>query len=49
LSAVVPPGVTVAEESARLVWACDRLFNGNKRVVRSIQLLQSVIVFIKGS
>src|ERR1017187_2753067 len=49
VSVVVPPGGTVAEESAKLVWACKRLFNGNKRPVRSIQLLKSVFIKIRRS
>src|ERR1039458_6891197 len=47
--AAVPPGGTVAEESAKLVWACKRLFNGNKRPVRSIQLLKSVFIKLRWS
>jgi hypothetical protein len=49
VSAVVPPGGTVAEESAKLVWACKRFFNGNKRPVRSIQLLKSVFIKFRRS
>jgi hypothetical protein len=49
VSAVVPPEGTVAEESAKLVWACKRLFNGNKRPVRSIQLLKSVFIKFRRS
>src|ERR1017187_3637984 len=49
VSAVVAPARTVAEESAKLVWACKRLFNGNKRPVRSIQLLKSVFIKLRWS
>ena len=31
MSVVEPPGGTVAEERAKLVWACKRLLNGNKK------------------
>jgi hypothetical protein len=46
LSAVEPPGGTVAEERAKLVWACKRLLNGNMSPVKSIKLLRRVIIFI---
>src|SRR5665811_386945 len=49
VSAGVAPGRTVAEESAKLVWACKRLFNGHKRPVRSIQLLKSVFIKLRWS
>jgi hypothetical protein len=47
LSVVEPPGGTVPEERAKLVWACKRLLNGNKSPVRSIKLLNRVDVFIR--
>ena len=47
LSAAVPPGVAIAEDSAKLVWACKRLLNGNKRAVRSINLVKSIFIFIE--
>src|ERR1035437_7754256 len=43
------PGGAVAEENAKLVWACKRLFYGNKRPVRSIQLLKSVFIKFRRS
>jgi hypothetical protein len=46
---VEPPAGTVAEERAKLVWACKRLLNGNNRPARSIKLLKGVIIFIKFS
>ena len=47
LSTAEPPEGNVAEERARLVWACTRLLNGNKSPVRSIKLLKRVMIFIK--
>src|ERR1035437_8108126 len=43
------PGGTVAEGRGKLVWACKRLFNGNKRPVRTIQLLKSVFIKVRRS
>src|ERR1017187_8234689 len=49
VSAVVPPGLTVAEESVKLVWACTTLLNGKQRTARSIQLLKSVFIKFRRS
>jgi hypothetical protein len=43
----VPPGLTVAEESVKLVWACTTLLNGKQRTARSVQLLKNMIIFIE--
>ena len=43
---VAPPAGTVAEERAKLAWACKRLLNGNKNPTRSMKLLKSVLVFM---
>ena len=45
MSAVVPPGGAVAEESAKLVWACKILLNGNKKAVKSMEFLKSAFFF----
>jgi hypothetical protein len=47
LRAAVPPGEPVAEERAKLGWACKRLPNGHKRPTRSMELLKRVVIFIK--
>ena len=43
----MPPGLTVAEESVKLVWACTTLLNGKQRTARSVQLLKNMIIFIE--
>ena len=47
LSVVVPPAATAAEESAKLVWACKRLPNDNKRAVTNIMLGDNTFIFIE--
>jgi hypothetical protein len=42
--AAAPPGGTVAEERAKLVWAGSRLLNGNKSPVKRIKLLKGIII-----
>lgn len=42
----VPPAGTVADESAKVFCACNRL-NGRIRVVRSIELLSRAVNFIR--
>jgi hypothetical protein len=43
LSVAVPPGGAVADESAKLVWACKELLSGNKRTVRTIILISPFV------
>jgi hypothetical protein len=47
LSVVEPPGAIVAEERAKLVWACKRLLNGKKSPARSMKLLKKFDIFIR--
>jgi len=47
LSVVVPPGGTAAEESAKVLWACERLPNDNKRAARRRDLIENIFIFIE--
>jgi len=47
LSVVVPPAGAAAEESAKLVWACKRLPNDNKRAVTNVMLGINAFIFIE--
>ena len=43
----VPPGETVAEERAKVGWACKSWPTGHNRPIRSMKLLERVVIFIK--
>jgi hypothetical protein len=47
LREAVPPGTAVPEERAKLLCASNRLFNSRNRVMRSIELLRTTVVFIR--
>ena len=49
LSVVVPPAGTAAEESAKVLWACNRyrLPNDNKRAVTNVMLGLNAFIFIE--
>ena len=47
LREVVPPETTVAEERAKLLCACNGLFDCRSRVMRSIELLRTADSFIR--
>jgi hypothetical protein len=47
LRAVLPPGATVAEERAKVGWACKSWLNGHNRPMRSMRLLKRLMIFIK--
>jgi len=47
LSVVVPPAGTAAEESAKVLWACNRLPNDNKRAVTNVMLGDKAFIFIE--
>ena len=47
LREAVPPGTAVPEERDKLLCACNGLFDSRNRVVRSIELLRTTVVFIR--